>query len=290
MSFKKSSVAIIGFCSGLGQKHQGLELAPEALRASGLNQILQRQSAVVEDHGDIHPQDGADPWSILLGLKEKALSILQNGSRLLTIGGDHSLAVATVQATLSIFPEARLVWVDAHGDINTPETSLSGNIHGMPLAALLGLFKCPLAGPLLAPKNLLLIGVRDLDPAEKEFLRELQIEVITAEEANSPKAFLRIERWLGQSLEPIHLSFDVDSLDPSFGPATGIRVPDGISLDFSKQLVSSLARTQCLVSMDFVELNPLRVESADELAVTLLSAQQIISNAFVSNKTMEATL
>jgi arginase len=185
------------------------------------------------------------------------------------------------------------VWMDAHGDINTPETSTSGNLHGMPLAALLGLFVNPLGGPHLRPENLILIGVRDLDPAEVAFIDHLKIKVITSKEARAhpDRALHALNEWLDQvEPAPIHLSFDIDSLDPEWAPATGLRVPLGLQFDFCKKLVLQLAKRNRMVSFDLVEINPEQTFSGLELKRTLDCAQDILLSAFNISSPKEITL
>ena len=150
------TISLIGVCSGLGQSKPGLELAPDVLRKSGLLTELQTSDLMILDHGDIHPSGTSEDhaWDLIARLHEKSLAVLKRGDRLFTFGGDHSVAIATVGASLEAYPDLRVVWVDAHGDMNTPFASPSGNLHGMPLAALLGLFKADLPTARLKPENL----------------------------------------------------------------------------------------------------------------------------------------
>jgi arginase len=278
------STSLLGACSSLGQKYIGLEEAPSILRQNGLINMLADFAGEIKDLGDLYPK--ADThlacWEFIQNVREITFASLQKNHLHITIGGDHSIAIGTVQATLLKYPQMKLVWVDAHGDINTPVTSLSGNLHGMPLAALLGLFRNPNGGPVLPPMNLLLVGIRDLDRAEKKIIEKLKIKMITAQEINQApvKQLKIIEDWLFKSPQnPIHLSFDIDSLDPEFAPATGIRVPNGLSLDFAKKLVQTITKTESLVALDLVELNPLKANSPEELSKTITSAKEILLNA-----------
>ena len=279
MRSKAKKISVLGVCSGLGQKKPGLELAPQALRDFGLISDLQSFGHQVFDLGDLHPNKNLDPWEMIERVRSRNAQALSESDQVILIGGDHSLAVGSVQASLDRYPSARVLWVDAHGDINTPASSISGNLHGMPLAALLGLFENPNGGPVLQPENLLVVGVRDLDPTEKYFLDELQINVVFAEEilAEPRKSKEKIRRWLQSSNpRPLHLSFDIDSMDPSTAPATGLRVPNGLSFEFVRDLMRLVRETESLVALDFVELNPLEARFANELNETLSCARMIL--------------
>lgn len=274
-------VTVLGICSGLGQKSAGLELGPKAMRDHGLIELLRSLGARVTDAGDIHPQLGLESavWRLLRQVRDSAAKILSDEQLLLTLGGDHSIGIATVQASLTVHPNTRVLWVDAHGDINTPKTSPTGNLHGMPLAALLGLFEHSLNGPILLPENLMLVAVRDLDPAEKEVLKELKIDVVFANEiVRQPQLSLRrIQDWLSQSAEkPLHVSFDIDALDPFYAPATGLHVPGGISLNFAQELARTMAKINSLVAVDIVEVNPLLASTPEALSSTVNCALEII--------------
>lgn len=258
---------IIGACSGLGQKHLGLDLTPDVLRESGLIQILNQSSIEYIDHGNVSAQTDSDIWTYLDQLKNKCSTLVNKNDILVTLGGDHSIAIGSVGATLDKYPDARLVWIDAHGDINTPISSLTGNAHGMPLAALLNLFKTDLDLKKLNKENLILVGIRDLDHFEKELIETLQIEVITSTEiANDPlSALCKVRTWLSKKSTPIHLSFDIDAVDPAFASATGLKVEKGLTPDFIKELVQLVFQTNKLISLDLVELNTLQsISKVDE--------------------------
>jgi arginase len=283
----KNRLSVLGFCSGLGQRKIGLELAPSCLHKGGLRSLLEI-SRTVELWTELHPDPQAnndDSWTSLQQLYEEACRVLDQGHQLLTIGGDHSLAIATIQAALNRDPNTRIVWVDAHGDINTPATSVTGNLHGMPLAALLGLFETPIKGVRLKPENLIMVGVRDLDPPEVKILTSLKINIISSKEAliNPDLCLEVVKDWLkvAESI-PIHLSFDIDGLDPVIAPATTLQVPRGLTLEFAKRLCKMLGKTQNMISMDFVEMNPLMAKSEIELAQTIDVAKEIIAAAFSS--------
>jgi arginase len=273
-------ISLLGICSGLGQKQTGLENSADVLRQHGLVEILSRNATEIIDLDNLKPEDNEDRsgWDLIKRIRETANQSLKNGNLLFTMGGDHSISIGTVQATLQTYPNARVIWVDAHGDMNTPQTSLTGNLHGMPLAALLGLFKTPISGPILSAEKLLIVGVRDLDTAEQMFFEDLNINFISAKEILlSPiLALQKMDSWLKTDADcPIHLSFDVDALDPSVAPATGLRVPLGLSVEFAKKLVNKISMTEKIVSIDLVEFNPLLAENPTELNQTIESVKSI---------------
>ncbi len=275
----------MGVCSGQGQKRAGLELGPQYLRDQKLNFRLQELGWSVIDEGDIKPdlQNDSEGQSLILKVENAVEAILQQKKVLLTLGGDHSLALGSVQGTLNVYPDARVIWVDAHGDMNTPSTSLSGNLHGMPVAGLLGLFDTgQKKSTQLRPDQILMVGLRDVDPAEQKFIQHFGIQVISADEARqSPaKSLNRISEFIQSApFSALHLSFDIDSLDPTIAAATGIRVDGGLSLEFAVRLALQIASTKRLVAVDFVELNPLSARNDSELQLSLESAVTIILSA-----------
>ena len=200
------STALIGVCSGFGQKRAGVDLGPQLMRT-------QLKSNTFHDEGDIHEfhTQHSDKtrcaWSVISKLEKRAKQALANFETLFTIGGDHSIAAGTISATLHHHPNARVVYMDAHGDINTPETSPTGNLHGMPLAALLGLFENPLEHSTLKPENLFYVGVRDLDDGEREIIETHHISIVTARDIreNRKAALDKFRNWLRQNNEPVHL-------------------------------------------------------------------------------------
>lgn len=281
-SSRFKSVCMQGLCSGLGQKLPGLELAPAAFRQARIQDVLDREIEFF-DSGDLAPNlnEVTPEWEFIKRVQEKSSQSLKENSLLLSIGGDHSVSIGTVQATLQQDPKAKLVWVDAHGDINTPESSETGSLHGMPLAALIGLFNYPEKRARLLPSNLLIVGLRDLDPTERVFLKELKIKCFTAEECilNPGIVLEDIFSWLqndNQSL--IHFSFDIDALDPSLAPATGIHVRQGLALEFCQSLASLISKTGRLASMDLVEINPLQARSEEDLKKTIDCAKAILKS------------
>ncbi len=268
--------ALIGVCSGFGQKRAGVDLGPQLMRT-------QFKPGAYCDHGDIHEfhtqhsDKTKRAWNVISKLEERAKQALAQNETLLTIGGDHSIAAGTISATLHHYPNARVVYMDAHGDINTPETSPTGNLHGMPLAAVLNLFANPLANATLKPENLFFIGVRDLDEGEKEIIARNQIQIVTARDVreNKKAALEKFKRWLRLSSEPVHFSFDVDALDPDSVKATGIHVENGLSPAEAKSFTKLLQKEARIVAVDLVELNP-AVTTNQEVQRTLRHVESIL--------------
>lgn len=262
---------VLGACSGLGQKHFGLDQAPDIIRKNGFTNILESSGRQYIDLGNVRPLNTNSVWHFLNQVKEKVSENICQEQVLFNLGGDHSIAIGTVGGTLEKFPDARLIWIDAHGDLNTPTSSMTGNLHGMPLAAILGLFKTSLNTHNLKTENLILIGTRDLDQFESELINALQIEVITSKEINSEPiiALDKLSRWLKRKNTPIHLSFDIDSVDPQFAPATGIRVPNGLSQEFTKSVVKIISETKKVVAVDLVELNTFQSEKNSDIQSTV---------------------
>ncbi len=294
-------VCILGVPMDLGASHRGTDMGPSALRIAGLGPALRRLGLMVERDRDVmvpametRPEAGASSHRFLeeishvcTRLAARVLAVREAGILPLVLGGDHSIAMGTV-AGLAAWcrrsgAELGLVWFDAHGDMNTPETSPSGNIHGMPLAHLLGRGVPGLAeiggfAPKVRPEKVALVGVRELDGLERRLLRDSGIRVFTMREID--------ERGMGPVAEEaaavvtegtagFHLSFDVDGLDPAVAPGVGTPVPGGVSYREAHLLLEVLADTRRLLGMEVVELNPIldeRNRSAEVVRQLVLSA------------------
>ncbi|KAJ2927744.1 hypothetical protein H1R20_g9347, partial [Candolleomyces eurysporus] len=203
---------------------------------------------------------------------------VQNGELPVTIGGDHSLAMGTISGTLSHYPNACVVWVDAHADINTVETTDSGNIHGMPVSFLLGIgSKVPefsWVKPLLKADSIVYIGLRDVDAGEKQILREHNIKAFSMHEVDRYGIGKVVEMALDhvnpKRDRPIHLSFDVDALDPSVAPSTGTPVRGGLTFREGHYICEAVYETGLLVALDLMEVNPSLKDPVDvEQTVTV---------------------
>ena len=184
----------------------------------------------------------------------------------LTLGGDHSIAIGSIGGALQAEPNLGVIWVDAHADFNTPETSPSGNIHGMPLAFLTGLMKhyqLPSFSWLkqyLKPSQLVMIGLRSIDAEEKILMKQWGVHVFTMTEVDRYGIGMVMEKakaiLLKNGDRPLHLSYDIDAVDPHFAPSTGTKVRGGLNYREAHYIAECLAETEALVGMDLVEINP----------------------------------
>ncbi|KAK7038091.1 arginase [Favolaschia claudopus] len=188
----------------------------------------------------------------------------KKGELPVTLGGDHSLAMGTISGTLDAHPEACVIWIDAHADINTAESTDSGNIHGMPVSFLLGLgSKIPefsWVKPALKPERIVYIGLRDVDAGEKRILKENNIKAFSMHEVDKYGIGKVVEMALDHVNPdrklPIHLSFDVDALDPSVAPSTGTPVRGGLTFREGHYICEAIWETGLLVALDLMEVNP----------------------------------
>lgn len=290
-------ISIIGVPMDLGQELRGVDLGPDAIRSLGLINRLKQQSHDVFDWGNIFIDNSSslinDPRlrniePIINGCKQY-LSLLEReiiaGQFPLILGGDHSIALGTLAGLGKHYQNLGVIWYDAHGDINTFETSPSGNIHGMPLASSLGYGDKRLVmlggyTPKVKPENVVLIGTRSLDEGEKTLINKLNIKVFTMDDIHT----LGINKVIEQTIDylnhcdGIHLSLDLDGLDPIDAPGVGIKVADGISFNDSVQAMKMLASKHIITSAEFVEVNPnldhnnQTSKVAVELICTLLGA------------------
>lgn len=266
------TIRIIGIPTDLGQSHRGVDVGPSAVRYAGLSDRLGRLGYSIEDVGNVQVPVRAtlNREELLPAVRQACESAYRAGREALAdycspifLGGDHSIAMGTIGG-ISHEAAAGVIWVDAHGDFNTPATSKTGNIHGMALGVLLGhgspeLVHIGRNGAKLEPQNVVLIGVRDLDPEERTMLRESGITVFTMrdvdEQGISKIAHKTIEHL--RHLPRIHVSLDMDSLDPMDAPGVGTPVPGGLTYREAHLLMEIIADQRLPVSMDIVEINPI---------------------------------
>lgn len=268
-------ISIIGVPMDFGQELRGVDMGPAALRYTGLVSRLRQLGHEVIDEGDVsipirdgemdmaHDKYVKEITQICEAIYKTGSRVFRQGRFPLFLGGDHSIAVGTVAAVVDQNPMG-LIWIDAHGDFNTPETSPSGNIHGMPLAALIGeghdtLVNVGSPGMKIHPENVVLIGQRDLDSAEKDRIKKSGITIFTMrdidEQGISSVASKTIMKFA--HLKRFHLTLDMDALDPVEAPGVGTPVPGGISYREAHLLMEILSDSGKLGSMDLVETNPI---------------------------------
>ncbi|MCS5348112.1 arginase [Staphylococcus aureus] len=275
----RKAIDIIGVPSTFGQRKLGVDLGPTAIRYAGLIPRLKQLNLEIYDQGDIKvppvdierfqsEQNGLRNYDEILEVTEKlnkqvSKSIINNRFPLV-LGGDHSIAVGSVSAISKYYNNLGVIWYDAHGDLNVPEESPSGNIHGMPLRILTG------EGPkellefnknVVKPENIVLIGMRDLDKGERQFIKDNDIKTFTMADIDKLGIKEVIESTLtylkSRNVDGLHLSLDVDALDPLETPGTGTRVLGGLSYRESHFALELLHQSQLVTSMDLVEVNPL---------------------------------
>ena len=290
-------LSIIGMPMDLGQMRRGVDMGPSAIRYAGINERLNPLFDEIHDLGDIaigRPEVVVDKESNLRNLDlvaekntmlaEKVDESIQSGFFPLVLGGDHSIAIGTLAGVAKHYKNLGVIWYDAHGDLNTAETSPTGNIHGMPLAASLGLghpLLTELGGysPKVKPENVVIIGARALDEGEKELIKEIGIKVYTMHEIDRlgmTKVMEETIAYLKERTDGVHLSLDLDGLDPSDAPGVGTPVMGGISYRESHLAMEMLEESKIITSAEFVEVNPI----LDEKNKTATCAVALMGSLF----------
>jgi arginase len=289
------SVAIIGAPLDLGQSRRGVDMGPSAIRYAGLEERLQGLGFSVIDHGNVAtslPESAAvvdermhylpeilETCGLVADLVAAAVA---GGARPLVLGGDHSVALGTLGGLAAVHRGVGgVIWIDAHGDLNRPETSPSGNVHGMPLAAAAGLagdwFAHPrLAFPAVDSSRIAIIGARSLDPAERVLVREAGIRVFSMSEIDR----IGIERTMHEALDRVagpgfvHVSLDLDVLDPEVAPGVGTPVRGGLTYREAHLALELVAESGLVGSLEVVEVNPIldRENTTAALAVELVAS------------------
>lgn len=298
------SVGLVGAPFGRGQSRPGVEQGPAQIREAGLVDLLKEQGCTVKDFGDLDFEEFPDDppvggvknpravGSATFRLSQALQAIKREGHTALMLGGDHSLALGSVHGHSVAVGDLSVVWVDAHADLNTPLTTYTGNLHGAPASFLLKELRGQIPTlpnfswiqPCVSAQNLVYIGLRDVDPAEHFILKDLGVKFFSMTEVDR----LGIGRVLEETNDhlhsrgqrPIHLSFDVDAVDPSVTPATGTPVTGGLSLREALTITESLQQTGLLSAVDLVEVNPLRAESEAGLRSTVMTAVDVIRSCF----------
>lgn len=289
-------VSIIGVPCDYGQQRRGVDMGPSAIRYAGLQSRLTILGYDVEDEGNIQVMDGnrteqvdekllnlEEVVSVNTALAEKVEAVIQNQRTPLILGGDHSIAIGTLAGLSTKYKNMGIIWFDAHADLNTPETTPSGNIHGMPLATSLGLGHDRLtsilhAEPKIKQENIVIIGGRSIDEGERILIKERGIKIYTMHEIDRLGMTHVMEETMkyfrARKIDGMHLSLDLDALDPLYTPGVGTPVLGGISYRESHLAMEMIQESGLLTSAEFVEVNPIldeRNKTAD-VAVALIGS------------------
>jgi arginase len=292
-------IRIIGVPMDLGQSRRGVDMGPSALRVAGLQSKLKQLGHQVEDVGNIivkqpeempygekrakYLEEIAETCRDLAEITEKALN---EGYLPLVLGGDHSIAIGSCSGVSDFFRKQKkkigYLWLDAHGDMNTPESSPSGNVHGMPLAALIG-YGAPelvdLLGyhPKVEPRNVAIIGVRDLDAKERRLVKDSGVRAFTMrdiDERGLRDVMAEALRFASDDTDGIAVSLDMDFVDPSDAPGVGTPVRGGVTYREAHLAMEMIADSKSLVSLEVVEINPV-IDVHNQTA--LLGVEMILS-------------
>lgn len=295
----KKRISVIGVPMDLGQMRRGVDMGPSAIRYAGMYERLTALGYDVKDYGDIviphltQIMDSSENESTNLRnleqvakanteLSENVDKAVEKGDFPLVIGGDHSIAIGTLAGLYAHYKDLGVIWYDAHGDLNSEETSPSGNIHGMPLATSLGIGHEKLVnihsnGQKIKPENIVIIGARCLDPGEKELIRQQGISVYTMHEVDKlgmPRVIEETLDYLKERTDGIHLSLDLDGLDPREAPGVGTPVIGGMTYRESHLAMEMLHESDLITSAEFVEVNPIldNQNTTADLAVGLMGS------------------
>jgi arginase len=271
------NIDLIGVPIDFGAGRRGVDMGPSAIRYAGLGASLEHIGHFVRDTGNIavsvmENRDEQNPKLRYLkpiletcaAVADRVADSLALNHLPLTIGGDHSLSLGSLRGATRRH-NLGVIWIDAHGDFNTAETSPSGNIHGMPLAALCGLGDARLVklgnpARMINPRNVAVVGARDLDDGERALLQRAGVNVIAMEQIDRIGMFAAMQRAIeiaSQGTEGIYLSLDLDALDPVYAPGVGTPVPGGLTYREAHLACELIAETGKLLGMDLVEVNPI---------------------------------
>lgn len=301
------NISIIDMPLFYGCDNPGVENGSKVLRDNNLLNIF-KENHTVTDMGEVYIKhiDAKNKYianknmkyldeiiDANINLAEKVYLALKNNTLPITIGGDHALALGSIAGASKFYgnDDLAVIWVDAHGDINTDETTPSGNIHGMPLAASIGLGHESLTnlyfnGQKVKPENIFLLGVRDLDIGELELIEKYNLNLWKIQDIeyrgintvlNELKSMLE-----AKNIKNVHLSFDIDGLDPEYVPGTGTPVENGLTFSEGQNIIETILCTNLVRSIDFVEFNP-RLDVNNKTVETCCELLKTISNFLKNN-------
>jgi len=295
----KQTIRIIGVPMDLGQTRRGVDMGPSVIRYADLAVRLKKLGYMVKDSGNfavpmrstLPENNGAELLSAIVeacgDLYQAGREAVENKEIPIFLGGDHSLAIGTVGG-ITHQQRKGVVWIDAHGDFNTPRSSLSGNIHGMSLAVLVGngerqLLDIGRKGPKIRAEDVVLIGVRELDIEEREALKESEITVFTMRDIDEQGMGLIMKKVLKKfdHLSQIHVSLDMDSLDPMIAPGVGTPSQGGFTYREAQLIMEILADTRKVTSMDIVEINPVMDQANQTAKVAVELAASLFGKSII---------
>jgi arginase len=294
-------VHLLGVPMDLGSGRRGVDMGPSAIRIAGVADRLVELGNKVIDEGDVVIKNmeelkvGHERARYLTEIARAAAILARKTERImglghfpLILGGDHSIAVGTVSGIAAHAQRQQqrvgLLWIDAHGDINTPETSPSGNIHGMPLAVLLGYGAPELTGvagpgPKVDPANVSLVGIRSLDSGEKKRLKETGVQVHTMSDIDRhgvPRVMQKALARVTDGTDYVHVSFDLDAVDPTVAPGVGTPVKGGLDYREAHLIMEVIADAGVMTSLELVEVNPI----LDQGNASAIFAVELVQSAF----------
>ena len=293
-SSNSQPVVVIGAPLDLGSGRRGVDMGPSAIRYAGLDRRLEQMGLEVEDWGNIqtpvveatrlgdeHARFLPEVKAICEQVARLMRKALEQGAFPLVLGGDHSVALGSLGALASVQGPGGVLYVDAHGDLNLPKSSPSGNVHGMVLAAALGIAGDGFASeewplPMVQPSRIALVGVRSLDDPERALVADLGVKVYTMSDIDR----LGLEQVMERALDDVsgtgfvHVSFDMDAVDPDTAPGVGTPVRGGLSYRESHLALELVAESGLAGSLDMVEVNPIldRENATAKLAVELVAS------------------
>ncbi|WAR19044.1 ARGI-like protein [Mya arenaria] len=274
-------LGVVGVPVSKGQRRDGTEKGPQALRDGGLVERLKKIGCDVKDHGDVNfgyldedlPHENVkNPRNVAMGSLRTADEVekcLRTEGHCLAIGGDHSMAIGTIMGHARVHPDMVVLWIDAHADINTPLTSDSGNIHGMPLS--------------IKVDQIAWIGLRDVDPGERKIIEKFGMNAFSMHDVdnNGIKEILKkaLDAVDPTGTKPIHVSFDVDAMDPTHTPSTGTPVSGGLSVREMCFIAEELALTGRVAMLDIAEVNP-NIGDEKDVNQTVNSTLDVVSRFY----------
>ncbi|WP_085504899.1 arginase [Thalassobacillus devorans] len=284
-------LSILGVPMDLGQNRRGVDMGPSAIRYAGVLERLEKLELAIEDLGNVEiAQQKGEQKELVDNLRnlnevmegneklaQRVDDIIEEGSFPLILGGDHSIAIGTLAGVSKHYENLGVIWYDAHGDLNNNETSPSGNIHGMPLAVSLGIGHQRLVNihgyqPKVKPENIVIIGARSLDAGERELIKEKGIKVFTMHEVDRlgmSAVMQETIEYLKDRTDGLHLSLDLDGLDPDTAPGVGTPVMGGLSYRESHLAMEMLHESGLVTSAEFVEVNPILDEKNKTASVAV---------------------